>query len=301
MSKIRIVTDTTCYLPPEMLERYPELIVIPLYVSFGKQSFREIVELKTEEFFPMLKASKTLPTSSQPSVGDFLEVYRPLVEEGASVISLHISSGLSGTVESARQAAQILGGDIEVVDSRFTGMGLGFMVLEALKKVREGASKEEVLARIQAVAQGMNVIFVVDTLEYLYKGGRIGGAQALLGTLLKIKPILFLDQGKIDVLEKVRTQAAARARMISILEEIRAQDNKARMWIAVHQAEAMEEALRVMEELRKNLKPEEIFVSTLGPVLATHTGPGLLGFACFLEDESGVVPSWTQRQTSKGA
>ncbi|MGB9552797.1 MAG: DegV family protein, partial [bacterium] len=117
MNKIRIVTDTTCYLPLEMLEQYPELIVIPLYVSFGDKSFKEIVELKTEEFFPMLKASKALPTSSQPSVGDFLEVYRPLVEEGASVISLHISSGLSGTVESARQAAQILGGEIEVVDS----------------------------------------------------------------------------------------------------------------------------------------------------------------------------------------
>lgn len=301
MNKIRIVTDTTCYLPLETLEQYPELIVIPLYVSFGDKSFKEIVELKTEEFFPMLKASKTLPTSSQPSVGDFLEVYRPLVEEGASVISLHISSGLSGTVESARQAAQILGGEIEVVDSLFTGMGLGFMVLEALKAVRSGANKEEVLSRIDAVRQGMNVIFVVDTLEYLHKGGRIGGAQALIGTLLKIKPILFLDQGKIDVFEKVRTQAAARERMRSILEEIRSQNYKAKMWLAIHQAEAMEEALKAMEELKQSLHPEEVFISTLGPVLATHTGPGLLGFACFLEDESGVIPSWVRRRSSKEA
>lgn len=301
MSKIRIVTDSTCYLPPEVLQEYPELVIVPLYVSFGEKSYREGVNLKTEDFFSMLKKSKTLPTSSQPSVGDFLEVYRPLVEEGSAIISLHISSKLSGTVDSAQQAAKIVGGEIEVVDSLFTGMGLGFMVLEALKAVRGGASKEEVLARVNAVREGITVIFVVDTLEYLHKGGRIGGAQALLGTLLKIKPILFLEEGKIEVLEKVRTQAAARARMIAILEEIRNEYPQARMRIAIHQTEALEEAREVLENLRQKLKPEEIFISSLGPVLSTHTGPGLLGFACFLEDETGVLPSWARRHGAKGA
>ncbi|MGB9834678.1 MAG: DegV family protein [bacterium] len=301
MSKIRIVTDSTCYLPPEVLQEYPELVIVPLYVSFGEKSYREGVNLKTEDFFSMLKKSKTLPTSSQPSVGDFLEVYRPLVEEGSAIISLHISSKLSGTVDSAQQAAKIVGGEIEVVDSLFTGMGLGFMVLEALKAVRGGASKEEVLARVNAVREGITVIFVVDTLEYLHKGGRIGGAQALLGTLLKIKPILFLEEGRIEVLEKVRTQAAARARMIAILEEIRSEYPQARMRIAIHQTEALEEAREVLENLRQKLKPEEIFISSLGPVLSTHTGPGLLGFASFLEDETGVLPSWARKHGAKGA
>ncbi|MCR4428118.1 MAG: DegV family protein [Caldiserica bacterium] len=295
MKKVRIVTDSTCYLPPEILGEYPELSVVPLYVSFGEESFKEGVGLKTEQFFFKLKESRALPTSSQPSVGDFLEVYKPLVEEGSAIISIHISSKLSGTVDSAQQAAQILGGEIEVIDSLFTGMGLGFMVLEALRAERKGATKEEIVSRVMAVRDGITVIFVVDTLEYLHKGGRIGGAQALLGTLLKIKPILFLKEGRIDVLEKVRTQIAARERMISILEEIRKESPGAKMRIAIHEAQAQQEAREVLESLKEKLRPEEIFISSLGPVLATHTGPGLLGFACFLEDEKGIIPSWGSR------
>lgn len=295
MKKVKIVTDSTCYLPQEILQEYPELAVVPLYVSFGEESFKEGVNLKTEEFFKKLKQSRTLPTSSQPSVGDFLEVYKPLVEEGSSIISIHISSKLSGTVDSAQQAARILGGDIEVVDSWLSGMGLGFMVLEALRSARMGATKEEVVSRIMAVRDGITVIFVVDTLEYLHKGGRIGGAQALLGTLLKIKPILFLNEGRIDVLEKVRTQAAARARMLSILEEIRRENPRAKMKIAIHETESFEDAKEVSQRLKEELQPEEIYISSLGPVLGTHVGPGLLGFACFLEDEKGIIPSWVSR------
>lgn len=295
MKKIRIVTDSTCYLPSEILGEYPELSVVPLYVSFGDKSFKEGADLKTEEFFKKLKETKTLPTSSQPSVGDFLEVYKPLLEEGSEIVSIHISSKLSGTVDSAQQAAQILGGGIEVIDSLLTGMGLGFMVIEALRRARSGATKEEIISRVLEVREGITVIFVVDTLEYLHKGGRIGGAQALLGTLLKVKPILFLKDGRIDVLEKVRTQAAARARMISILKEIREETPGAKMKIAIHEAEAFEEAKEVLQRLNEELKPEEIFISPLGPVLGTHTGPGLLGFACFLEDERGVIPSWGSR------
>jgi len=299
MEKIKIVIDSTAYLSQEILKEYPEIITVPLYVRFGEKSYREGVDLSQEEFFWMLKKSSAFPTSSQPSVGDFLEVYRPLVEGGYSIISVHISSRLSGTVDSAQQAAKILQGDIEVVDSLYTGAGLGFIALEAARAVRQGASKEEVLSRLMAVRDGVTVVFAVDTLEYLHKGGRIGGAQALLGSLLKIKPILFLANGRIEVLEKVRSTAAARARTMQMLEEIREEHPQARMKVAIHEAETLKEAQEILEDVKKRFSPEEIFISSLGPVLGTHTGPGLIGFACFLEDETGVFPSWARKHLPK--
>lgn len=294
MENIKIVVDSTSYMPEEVVQEYPEIKTIPLYVRFGDEVFREGVDLRTEEFYERLKNSQDLPKTSQPSVGDFLEVYRPLLPEN-SIISVHISSKLSGTVDSAQQAAKISAGDITVLDSYLTGMGLGFIALEGARAIRQGFKKEDVLARMEAVREGMNVIFLVDTLEYLHKGGRIGGAQALLGTILKIKPILFLARGRIEPLERARSRVNGKRRLLEILEEIQGEHPDAQMKLALHQADCLEEAQELAEQAKNKANIQEVHFSSLGPVIGTHTGPKLLAIVCFLEKDGQVFPSWSKK------
>lgn len=291
MEKIKIVTDSTAYLPESLLIQYPEIAaIIPLYVRFGETSYREGVDLSIEDFYKKLTSSPQLPTTSQPSAGDFQEVYRPLLEQGNSIVSVHISGELSGTIASAVAAKEMLGGTIEVVDSRFTGMGLGFMVLEAARAIQAGKSMDEVIARIHAVRDGISLIFLVDTLEYLHKGGRIGGAQALLGTLLKIKPLLYLHEGRIEPLEKVRTSRRGVERLIEIVEEMRNEHPQAKLKMAVHHSAALEQGKELMGIFADRFHPEEIYLCELGGVIGTHTGPGLLAFVAYLEQDGMIIP-----------
>ena len=290
MDHIALVTDSSAYLPPALIQQYG-VHVIPLYVHFGSETFRDGIELTTGEFYDRLQRADTLPTTSQPSVGDFLELYRRLSQEAEAIVSIHISSGLSGTVPSALGARQALiaeaakrGVDppvIHVVDSTFTSVGLGLLVTAAARAIEAGQSAEAVVRTVEDLIPRMRVIFVVDTLEYLQKGGRIGGAAALLGSMLQIKPVLHLTGGHIDVLEKVRTTRKAKRRLLGIMEEQVGQAGA--VHVAITHANVPEEAETLRQRVADHFECRELFVSELSPVIATHVGPGTVGLAFYAE------------------
>lgn len=273
---VRIVTDSTADLPAEIVTRYG-ITVVPLQVLFGAESFRDGVDIHPELFYRKLREAKELPTTSQPSPTEFAAVYRELARDGSPVVSLHLSLELSGTYQSARiGAAGVDGADITVIDTRSASIGLGLIVLEAAKAAQAGKSKEEIIFLLERLIAGSHLLLVVDTLEYLQKGGRIGKAQALLGSLLSIKPILILRDGVVTPLEKVRGQAKA----LTLLAELAAAEVSPddRVIVSVAHAAAPEAA----EALKTKIKPlfpnlAAIFTNEVGPVIGTHVGPGTLG------------------------
>ncbi len=287
---IRIVTDSTSYLSAEDLEKH-KIAVVPLNVHFGgQQTFQEGVTLNNDQFYTMLANSPELPTTSQPSPGQFLEVFTRLAQEGHDILCLVISSKLSGTYQSALDAKKALPeANIEVFDSYLTAAPLGLLVLTAAEMVASGHTMDEVLARLEQMRRDMKVFFVVDTLEYLQKGGRIGAAAAFLGTLLKVKPILILDDGVIKPLDKVRSKRKALQRLLSELES-QVSPGQPVQAIAMH-AQAHEEARELGEEIRRRFNCQRTLFGEVGPVIGTHTGPGLLG--------AGICPeAWPLQVTA---
>jgi DegV family protein with EDD domain len=275
MPDVAVVTDTTHYLPRETVA---ELGVgeVSLYVNDGDRAEREADIVDLTAFYDGLRTTTTLPTTSQPSIGDFLAVYQPLVGGGRDVVSIHISGGISGTVEAARQAAAELagaGGHIEVVDSKLACGALGMVVLAASAVARSGADLDAVAARARKAADATRLWFAVDTLEYLQRGGRIGPAQAWLGGALKIKPILTFD-GEISPVERVRTSGRAFERMVHYLR-VR-HDDGADGWVVQH-IQAPDVAERLVASGREIFGREPLFVSEIGPVIGAHVGPGLVG------------------------
>jgi len=275
MSATALVTDSTAYLPPELVERY-RITVVPLYVRFGEEVFRDGVDISPEQFYARLRTSPVMPATSQPSAGDFLEAYRRLIEGGASaIISIHISTKMSGTVPSALLAReQIPQVPIFVVDSLSTSMGLGFQVLEAARLLEAGRPPEEVVQAVEALRGRIRILFVVDTLEFLHRGGRIGGAQAFLGSLLNLKPLLAVRDGQVDAVERVRTKRRAIQRMLEILA---AEAGDRPMRVAVIHGGVPEEAAGLHDEVRSRLNCQELYVAELSPVIGTHAGPGTVG------------------------
>jgi DegV family protein with EDD domain len=275
---IHLVTDSTAYLPEATIREYG-LHVVPLYVHFGEQAFKEGVELSQQEFYDRLKKAPQLPTTSQPSAGEFLQVFRELHEAGHEIVAVTISSKLSGTWNSAMAAQQMLpDAQISVVDSLSTSIGLYLMVMAAARTIRGGATRQQVVDEIERVRESVYVLFVVDTLEYLAKGGRIGNAKAFLGTMLKIKPILTLQDGAIEPLEQVRSKGKAVARMLDlIVNRAGTQGSQAR--VAITHALAPDQALEVRRQLAASLGCPEPFITELGPVIGTHTGPGVVAAA----------------------
>jgi DegV family protein with EDD domain len=279
MGRVTVVTDSTSYLPAEMIERHG-IRVVPLYVVFdGDRPVPEVEITDYAAFFEELRTADKLPTTSQPSVGDFTKVFEPLLEDGGEVVSVHISGGLSGTPEAARQAKRALqrdgrGGErIEVVDSRTAAGGLGMMVLVAAKAAAEGARMREVVARVLEARKELKIWFAIDTLEFLRRGGRIGAASAWIGSTLKVKPILTVENEMTPV-ERVRTSRRAFERMVDYARQRR--DSGADAWSVQHIA-APEQCARLVERCTEIFGCPPTLVSELGPVLAAHTGPGLLG------------------------
>ncbi len=218
MSKVAVVTDSTAYLEKEVLQRY-SIEVVSLYVNFPDEVIVD-GSIDSTSFFEKMKRSSQMPFTSQPSPGDFVNVFERLLQEGKEVVSIHISSGISGTVESAQTAAKMLEENkISIVDSQSTAAGLAMLVQEAAAAAEQGETRESIVQLAEDLKKRLQILFVPDTLEYLKKGGRIGGAQALLGTLLKIKPILSLSQGKIEVFDKVRTMKKAMERIVAELPD----------------------------------------------------------------------------------
>jgi DegV family protein with EDD domain len=277
MPEVAIVVDTTHYMPREMvLER--GMGEVSLYVNAGDRHEREIDMPDFDAFYETLRSSAQLPTTSQPSIGDFLTVYEPLVEDGRDIVSIHISGGISGTVESARQAAADLSARkpqrrIEVVDTHSACGMIGLIALAGSAAARAGGDIDAVTARVRQAVDVAKIWFAVDTLEFLRRGGRIGTAQAWLGGALKIKPILTVD-GEITPIERVRTSGRAFERMVDFLRT--RHDDGCDAWVVQH-IQAPDQAAALVERGRDIFGCEPAFVSEIGPVIGTHVGPGLLG------------------------
>jgi DegV family protein with EDD domain len=275
-----VVTDTTAYLPDDLVE---ELGVerVSLYVSLDGAESREseISGAAYDDFFERLARSDTGATTSQPSVGDFRAAYEPLLASGREIVSVHLSSGISGTCESARQARQELieegaGGErVHVWDSRSACGGQGLMVIAAARAAARGSTAEEAVEAMEDARRRLKMWFAIDTLEYLRKGGRIGSAQAWLGSALQIKPILTLEE-EITPVERVRTRRRAFERMVEYAREQR--DAGADAWVVQHIHDP-DTARRLVDECRQIFGADPVFVSEIGPVIGAHVGPGLLG------------------------
>ena len=277
---IKFVTDSTAYLPEEIVRKH-DIRVVPLYVHFGESAFREGVDLNNGEFFDRLKAAPVLPTTSQPSAGEFREVFQELADQGHEIVTLTISSKLSGTWNSAMAAKEMLPeARISVIDSLSTSVGLQLMLEDAFSAAAQGATRPEIEDLVEQIKSKMKVLFVVDTLEYLAKGGRIGNAKAFLGTLLKVKPILVLQEGAIEPCEQVRSKRKALLRMLDLVEEhLGSQGPQAR--VAITNALVPEEAQSLAQELAERLSCSEPSIADIGPVIGTHTGPGVIGVASY--------------------
>jgi len=281
MGQVAVVTDTTQYLPSALAAEHG-LHLVSLYVRWPHPSRDELEPEAAmpdfSAFYDRLRSAKELPTTSQPSIGDFLAVYEPLLAAGHDVVSVHLSAAISGTYDSASQAGaqlaeQGFAGRVRVVDSRTACGGLGMVALAAATRARAGASADEVVAHTQAAREHMRIWFAVDTLEYLRRGGRIGAAQAWVGGALKVKPILTLGE-QITPVERVRTSGRAFERMADYLRTLR--DDGADAWMVQH-IQAPAEAERLVERGREVFGTGPLAVSEIGPVIGTHVGPGLLG------------------------
>jgi DegV family protein with EDD domain len=277
MTSVAVVTDTTSYLPRE-LANSEGIHQVSLYVGWRDDQRREIELDGFDAFYEHLRVDTELPTTSQPSIGDFLTVWEPLLDAGQDIVSIHLAGGISGTCESARQAHDLLserglGERVEVIDGETACGGLGMVVLAAAATARGGAGKDAVATRAHEARKALRIWFCLDTLEYLRRGGRVGKAQAWLGGTLKIKPILSLEYEIVPV-ERVRTAKRAFERMVQYAQELHS--SGADRWVVQH-IQAPEEAERLMERCREIFGSEPLFSSEVGPVIGTYTGPGLLG------------------------
>jgi DegV family protein with EDD domain len=278
MPGVAVVTDTTQYLPAEVVERHG-LHLVSLYVNWDGRTDRESDLGDYDAFYDHLRTAATLPSTSQPSVGDFLAVYEPLLEAGDDVLSIHLSGGISGTVQAAHQARDALiergiaAERIEVLDSETGCAGHGLMAIAARNAARDGADLRGAVEAARRLRSEMRILFAVDTLEYLRRGGRIGAAQAWVGSALKIKPILTIDR-EIQPIERVRTAGRAFERMVDHLVACR--ESGADVFMIQH-IQAHDVAARLAARGREIYGRDPEFVSEIGPVIGAHVGPGLFG------------------------
>jgi DegV family protein with EDD domain len=285
MPSTAVVADTTSYLPSDLLAEH-DVHLVSLYVGIEGEQDRESDLTDLHAFYERLRASDQTVTTSQPSVGDFIAVYEPLLADGREIVSIHLSSGISGTYESAMQARERLtaegkGGERIVVCDSLTGAGgMGLMVLAAAHAAERGMSAAQAKERAEAARRELKIWFAVDTLDYLRRGGRIGAARAWIGTTLKIKPILTLE-GEITPIERVRTRSRAFERMVDYARQ--RHEAGADAWVVQH-VQDPENAERLVEACRPIFGCDPVFTSEVGPVIGAHVGPGLLGVG-------GVPPS----------
>jgi len=276
-----IVVDSTADFP-QAPERYPNWRIVPLYVRFGEQSFRDYVELGPDDFYARLRGSPVVPTTSQPTPGDFHTAYEEL-SGYERVYSLHIAGALSGTVESARAAASELGDRVRVVDTETASAAVAMLGLAIQRRLERGTTDEEVEALVRRHRRDSQLIFTLDTLDYLARGGRIGRASAWAGELLKVKPILTIRGGEVIPLKRVRGNRRAFQEFITAFEAGSREGPDLRAAIAHADAPDRAEALR---ELVRRTRPQAQLelVTTLGPVVGTHSGPGTVGLFWFADD-----------------
>ena len=277
MRGVAVVTDSTHYLPRSLADS-EGIHQVSLYVGWKGDAERELDMDGFDAFYERLRVDPEMPTTSQPSIGDFLTAWEPLIEAGNDVVSIHLAGGISGTFEAARQAHDLLrerglADRVEVLDSESACGGTGLLVLAASAAARAGADRDAVVARVLDARRSLKIWFCLDTLEYLRRGGRIGKAQAWLGGTLKIKPILSLEHEIVPV-ERVRTAGRAFERMVAYAQSL--QDSGSDGWVVQH-IQALDQAQRLIERCREIFDSEPVFTSEVGPVIGTYTGPGLIG------------------------
>ncbi len=278
---VRVVTDSVSDLPPEIAEELG-ITVVPANVHFGTQVFRDGVDLTTDEFFEKLFSGPDFPTTSQPSVGEFLDAYTRVAEDADAIVSIHVSSKVSGTFNSAVQGAEgaEVGCPIEVIDTLQASMGVGLIVMAAARAANAGASLEEVVEVVNGETPRAQCVVLLDTLEYLKRGGRIGNAQALVGTLLKIKPLITIQDGVVDNFGKERTRRKGMARL-----ERAAKDFSPFTAASVMYSTSRDEADSLAESIRPLMEgDEEPIVVRFGPALGTYVGPDSLGLVVLRAD-----------------
>lgn len=278
MSKIAIVTDSTAYIPKELGSEF-KIHIAPLQLIWGEEQFRDGVDIQPVQFYEKLQTAEIMPTTSQATPGAFKEIYKELANEGYEIFSIHISAKLSGTIDSALQAKAMLDlKDIEIFDSGTSGMALGFQVLAVARAVANGATLKDCVKLAENARGKTGVLFAVKTLEFLHRGGRIGGSQAFLGTILNLKPILEVRDGKLEPAAKVRTMNKATDKVLEIMKSKIGDQTPIR--IAIQHANAYEEAKTFQQKIINSFPKDgiaEIVIADVSPVIGTHTGPGVVG------------------------
>ncbi|MGG0587290.1 DegV family protein [Priestia megaterium] len=280
MAKIKVVTDSTIDLTLEEAEKYG-IEMIPLCINIDNETYLDRVELTPTDFIEKMKNSKELPKSSQPAIGSFVEVYERLVSEGYDVISIHMTGGMSGTVRAAESAAQMVEGNITVVDSMYITKALSFQVFEAVKMIDDGHTVEEIITRLEEVRQNTNLFVVVDTLENLVKGGRIGRGKGLIGSLLNIKPIASLADGVYTPVAKVRSHSQIVKFLTKQFEEHT--EGKSIKGVGLVHADGFGLASKLKESIVKARGYTQFSIEDTTPIISTHTGIGAIGFMYFAE------------------
>ncbi|HEY3310444.1 MAG TPA: DegV family protein [Anaerolineales bacterium] len=278
MKKVAILTDSTANIPAGLLQQY-DIHSVPLDVVWGQETFEDGVTLSPHEFYDRLNNSKIMPSTSQPSVGKMQAAMDALLGRDQVVLGIFLSAQLSGTFQSAIQARALLsaGSEVEIVDSQMTTLAMGFQVLAAARAAAQGAGLADCVQAAAQVRQNSGVYFMVDTLEFLHRGGRIGGAQRFFGTALGTKPILYMNDGKIDSFERVRTKGKALDRLLDIVVEKCA--GKSPVRLAAAHASALDEARALLAKASQRLNPLETLIADLSPVIGAHVGPGTVALA----------------------
>ena len=279
MSKIAVVTDSTTYLPPELAKKH-NISVAPQVLIWGDQTYKDGVDMQSGEFFTRLKSTKVMPTTSQVAVISFQEIFQDLVDKGYEVLALLVSSKLSGTVQSAMQARDMMGlarDKVNVVDSQSVAMALGFQALAVARAIEAGASLKEAIALAEKSHEYTGVFFAVDTLEFLHRGGRIGGAQRFIGSALNLKPILAIQDGRVEGIERIRTKNKAQDRILELcVEKV---NRRSPVRLATLHANAAEDAKALLIRAEQALNPIESIFTEVSPTVGTHAGPGTVGLA----------------------
>ncbi len=277
MKKVVIVTDSTAYLPQEIVDEL-DLTIVPLTLHWDGESYRDGIDIRAEEFYERLAHSESIPTTSQTTVGEFVKIFQSLLDQDYAVLALPISSGISGTVESAFQAKKEFEGQpVEVVDTKLVSMALGFMVMTVGRAAKAGASLEECVALAHDVYPRIGVYFTVDNLKYLHKGGRINTAKRLVGSVLNVKPLMEIRDGKIELVESVISRKKAMSRMLDLIEADIAGQEPVR--ISAFHAAADEDVNTLLEMAIERFHPVETVLTFVSPVIGSHTGPGTISLA----------------------
>jgi DegV family protein with EDD domain len=279
MTDFTIVTDSTSYIPPELVKKY-RLAVAPQVLIWEDKTYRDGIDIQPAEFYSRLKTAKVMPSTSQVSPATMQEIFQGIVDKGNSVLGIFISSKLSGTLQSANQAKDMLGSageKVTLVDSLSTAMALGFQALAAARAQEAGAGLKECAALAEKAHERTGVFFAVDTLEFLHKGGRIGGAQRFIGSALNLKPILAVTGGKVEGIERIRTKSKAHERVLELVAE--QVNGKKNIHLAALHANAADDAKALLERASAQLSPVESIFTEVSPVVGTHAGPGTVGLA----------------------